>query len=392
MPKSLRLIWSLSLGLTGIAALAAACKSTQLNGAMSGPVAGRDAAGGAAGGVGRGVGGVGGVGGAEPVALDVLEQVHISSDQSAEHFQHATTDVDFGHEQVSSAKIGITLESPCFPFSGWAMPAVLPGQRWPEPCDAFDRTVSLTLDGAQLDSGGTPGVELIRAITPFGGPLRVEADVTDVVNGLPGTHQLDLRIDTSSDAEGLVSGTKGEWIASVDLTLEHGTAPRHVLAVLPLVLETQTAVNAPAVPFEVPEGAGSARLEYRVTGHGAALGLGTGCLGPAEEFCQRTHELRLDGDLLTELTPWRTDCATLCTMTSNDSGYGPSSYCAENPCGDPASVRAPRANWCPGSMTGPLLIEDPRLLVAGGHEFSRSIQRLASGGKWLVSATYFAFE
>jgi len=214
--------------------------------------------------------------------------------------------------------------------------------------------------------------------------------VTDVVNGLPGKHQLGLRIDTSRDADGLVSGTQGEWIASVDLMLQHGPAPRHVLAVVPLVLAAQTEVDAPAVQFDVPEGAGSARLEYRATGHGAAFA--PGCLGPAEEFCRRTHELLLDGELLTELSPWRDDCAELCTLTGNGSGYGPTSYCAENPCGDPASVRAPRANWCPGSMTPPFAIEDARLLTAGPHEFSRSIQQLAAGGTWVVSATYFAFE
>jgi len=325
-----------------------------------------------------------------PLRSGVLQRVHISSDESAEHFQRANAEVDFGRDEVAQAWISVTLESPCFPFEGWAEPGVPSGQRWPELCDAFDRTVSLSLDEPAPGAGGAPGVELLRAVTPFGGPLHVEADVTDVVNGLPGKHQLGLRIDTWSDADGLVSGTKGEWIASVDLTVQHGAAPHRVLAVVPLVLAAQTEVDAPAAQFEVPEGAGSARLEYLVTGHGGAFA--PGCLGPAEEFCRRTHELRLDGELVSALSPWRADCAELCTLTSNGSGYGPSSYCAENPCGDPASVRAPRANWCPGSMTAPFVIEDSRLLAAGGHEFSRSIPQLAAGGTWLVSATYFAFE
>ena len=40
----------------------------------------------------------------------------------------------------------------------------------------------------------------------------------------------------------------------------------------------------------------------------------------------------------------------------------------------------------------PFAIEDGALLAPGPHEFSRSIQELAAGGMWLVSATYFAFE
>ena len=377
---------SLWLGLGALGAMVGGCRSTPLD-AQPEQAGGHEATGGyeAAGGAPSSAGG-----GQAPIVVDLLERVHISSDQSAEHFQRASADLDFGQESVAHAAVSITLESPCFPFEGWADPGVPQGQRWPTLCDAFDRTVSLTLDEPAPGSGGAPGLELLRAITPFGGPLEVEADVTDVVNGLPGKHQLGLRIDTWSDADGLVSGTKGEWVASVELTLQPGVAPRHVLSVVPLVLAAQTEVDAPAVTFDVPEGTGSARLDYRVTGHGAAFA--PGCIGPAEEFCRRTHELSLDGEPLSELPPWRDDCAELCTLTANDSGYGPTSYCAENPCGDPASVRAPRANWCPGSMTPPFVIEDPALTIAGPHEFSRSIRDLALGGTWLVSATYFAFE
>jgi hypothetical protein len=382
VPESLRLKASRWLAGLAIIALGAGCDSTPLHPAAPQAAGGEAAAAGGTPG--------GGEASAEPVVFEALKRVTISSDANAEHFQRASAEVDFGHEPVARAAVSITLESPCFPFAGWADPPVPSGQRWPEPCDAFDRTVSLTLDELATDAGGTPGLELLRAITPFGGPLLVEADVTDVVNGLPGAHQLGLRIDTWSDPDGLVSGAKGEWIASVDLTLWQGAAPRHVLTVVPLELITQTEVDAPAVQLEVPEGATSARLEYRATGHGAAFA--PGCIGPAEEFCRRTHELRLDGEVLTELSPWRDDCASLCTMTANDSGYGPSSYCAENPCGAPESVRAPRANWCPGSMTPPFAIEAPALLMAGPHELTRSIPELATGGSWLVSATYFAFE
>ena len=333
--------------------------------------------------------GAGGAGG-QAETLSILERVEISSDASAEHFQRADADVDFGQQPVTRAVLRVTLASPCFPFAGWAEPGVPAQQRWPALCDAFDRTVSVTMDEADPPSETAPAVELLRAITPFGGPLQVETDVTDVVNGLPGVHRVGIRIDTWSDADGLVSGSNGQWIASLDLELWRGAAPRRVLAVVPLVLAAQTEADAAPLTFEVPDGVGSAHIEYRVTGHGGAFGLG--CSGPAEEFCRRTHELSLDGEPLQELVPWRDDCATLCTITQNDSGYGPASYCAENPCGDPRSVRAPRANWCPGSMTPPFVIEAPALAVAGPHELLRRIPELAKGGLWTVSATYFAFE
>lgn len=325
----------------------------------------------------------------EPIAVPILTRVHISSDEGAENFQRALANVDFGKVPVARATLRVTLESPCFPFEGWAEQGVPTGQRWPAACDAFDRTLSVTLDHAEPADASAPGFELLRAITPFGGPLQVVTDVTDVVNGLPGSHELGLKIDTWSDADGLVSGSRGEWIASAELLLWPGTAPRKVLAVLPLLLEGQTEPTPAPLSFDVPEGAGSARIEYRATGHGGAFA--PGCLGPAEEFCQRTHELRLDGELLEELQPWR-DCSDFCTLTMNDSGQGPAQYCAENPCADPNSARAPRANWCPGSKTDAFVLQGAELVVAGKHELTRSVAELASGGVWTVSATYFAFE
>jgi hypothetical protein len=323
-----------------------------------------------------------------PVILEVLSRVAISSDPEAEHHRHAEGDVNFGGGEVERATRRVTLESPCFPFEGWSELQIPSGHNWPLQCDAFDRGLSLTLDPGD-DEGDPPALELLRAVTPFGGPLQLETDVTDVVNGLPGQHRMRLRIDTWGDAEGQVSGARGEWLASVELRLEPGPAPRRVLEVRPLVYESQTSADAAELSFAVPDEAGSARLEYRVTGHGGVQDLG--CRGPAEEFCQRTHELRLDGELL-ELLPWRSDCAALCTLTENDAPLGPPQYCAENPCGAPASVRAPRANWCPGSETPPLVLEPAALTMPGEHALGRRIPELREGGSWMVSLSYFAFE
>jgi hypothetical protein len=47
------------------------------------------------------------------------------------------------------------------------------GVRRPADCDAFDRNFEIALDEPDADSGAPPGLELVRAITPFGGPLRL---------------------------------------------------------------------------------------------------------------------------------------------------------------------------------------------------------------------------
>jgi hypothetical protein len=324
---------------------------------------------------------------AEPETLRVLDARVVSSDPDAENFQQVSAEVDFGKAQVASAALRVTLESPCFPFSGWLEQGVPEGQNWPARCHAFDRALSVTLDDAGPDHPG-PGLELLRAITPFGGPIELVADITDVVNGMPGAHELRLTIDTFSDAAGLVSGSAGEWIASVSVVLQPGTPPREVVAVRPLLLEAQTSVEAEPLVFTVPEGVESARIDYRATGHGGAGD--PQCIGPAEEFCRRQHLLLLDGEPIADLLPWRSDCATLCTMVDNDDAAGPASYCAENPCGDPRSVRASRANWCPGSATPPFELTSPVLTEPGTHELMRTIEGLREGGQWRVSATYFA--
>jgi len=167
-----------------------------------------------------------------------------------------------------------------------------------------------------------------------------------------------------------------------------------VLAVVPVVFGIRTSAEPEVLPFSVPEGTSNARIEYRTTGHGGAIVPDdASCIGPAEEFCQRTHTISLDGSALQELVPWRSDCATLCTLASyqGDSIEVPE-YCAENPTGLPASVRAPRANWCPGSVTPPFLLESPELAVPGEHELSIELDALAEGGQWVESVLYFAYE
>lgn len=347
-----------------------------------------DGSGGAGGGGAAGAAGAD-AGFAEPYAVPAFDAVRIGSDSSQPNFQKADVDVDLGSGPFEKVTLVVDLDTTCYPFEKWQDNPPPPGHNWPADCDAFDRNFELTFDPADA-AGGPPGIELVRAITPFGGPLHLDIDVTDVANGLPGEHRLRVLISTFSDASGQVSGADGGWNVTARFDVVPGVPPRQVLAVVPLFDGSQTAPEPlPAIPVTVPEGTVSSRLEYRVTGHGGvAFGCGN---APAEEFCPRTHTLFVDEALAADVTPWRDDCASLCTITHQGPATGGFDYCAENPCGAIQSVQAPRANWCPGSVTPPLTWDFDALRVSGTHQFRWQISDLADGGSWRISATFFAF-
>jgi hypothetical protein len=392
MTVTLRL---LGVALAGLAL--GACASKELSGV---PDAGAEAGAGgrATGGTGATAGGNGGASagtGGGSAAVLVFERVVISSVPEAEHFQHAVSPVDFGTEPLAKATLSVDLESPCFPFDQkWSSETIPAGHSYPRLCDGFDRTFLLSLDDPSDPAAGPPGLELVRAITPFGGPLTFDVDITDIANGLRGVHDVHVDIQTWGDSAGLVSGAEGQWLVSARVILEPGTPPRQVLAVVPLVFGNQTAAEPAPLSFTVPEGTTRGRLEYRTTGHGGVMVPDdAACIGPAEEFCQRTHSISLDGEVLEELLPWRTGCGTLCTITAYEGTAIPiTNYCAENPTGLPDSVRAPRANWCPGSVTPPYVFDHAELAVPGEHELGIALDVLAEGGVWVQSATYFAYE
>jgi hypothetical protein len=165
-----------------------------------------------------------------------------------------------------------------------------------------------------------------------------------------------------------------------------------VLAAIALVAARVSAGDPSAqATWDVPVGAAGGRLEYRTSGHGQGA-RAPRCQGPAEEFCDRHHRILIDGVPAEDIEPYRFDCQTLCTPAHQGPADGGLDYCRENPCGDTASVVAARANWCPGSMTPPFAWQDiPALSVPGPHAASFEIAGIASGGFWLLSATYYAY-
>ena len=342
---------------------------------------------GSAGSTAAGAAGAGGAAGSSAKTTTVFDDVRITSNQAGPNFQHADAPLDFGSAPLAKATFIVDLRSTCFPFEQWKTSPPPSGQSWPAECDAFDRNFELSLD-EPADASGPPAFEVMRAITPFGGPLHLEIDVTDLANARPGPHTARVHIATWSDGAGKVSGSNGGWNVTTKLVLEPGKPPRDVRAAIPLVNKSHGATDPfGEVEFELPAGTKSARIDYRVTGHGGP-NTDTGCIGPAEEFCKRTHKLFADGVERDNVQPWRTNCADLCTKATHPMFK---EYCAENPCGAVQSVQAPRANWCPGSLTPPIAFAAEEHQKPGKHTFRYEISRLKDGGSWRTSAIVFAY-
>ncbi len=331
--------------------------------------------------------------GPEQYEVALFDRARISSQGSAPNFHKVRVTVpalDGG--SFSNVTLVTQLDTTCFPFSSWATNRPPPGHNWPADCDAYDRNYEWKLIDPALD-GGAPAIELLRAITPFGGPLEVPVDVTDVFNATTGPRVIEVNIPTYSDGAGIVSGSNGGWFVTGKLVVTKGAPPRKVLAVTPLLYRSLgTADRTQSLPFTTPAGATRVTVEYRATGHGGPTNNDMGCFGPADEFCTRRHTWRADGMQLDSKTLLRTNCAQLCTVTAFPSSAGGTIMaCAENPCGAIGSVRANRANWCPGSVTPPLVFTAPAWANAGPHTFDVDIDRIATGGSWVVSATAFVY-
>ncbi|MCA9623874.1 MAG: hypothetical protein KC731_32855 [Myxococcales bacterium] len=346
------------------------------------------------GGSGAGGGGTGGQGGSavsypEPFTITAFDDTRITSQQDQPNFQTVDAPIDWGEGPFAEVRLIVDLDTTCYPFEKWQSNPPPAGENFPADCDAFDRNYEWSLKPATDD--GAPTLELIRAITPFGGPLHIEEDITDIANYFTGARRLSSHITTWSDGAGMVSGSNGGWNVSARIEVTPGPAPREVLKIESLHYGSMQSGDLPASrSLEIPEGTSYARVDYRVTGHGGGP-QGINCIGPADEFCRRTHVITVDGQEAASFIPWRDDCADLCTVASYGTPPNGFDYCMENPTGNMQSVRAPRANWCPGSVTPAIVLDPAALRMPGMHSFDWNIENVADGGSWKVSATLFAY-
>lgn len=126
-----------------------------------------------------------------------------------------------------------------------------------------------------------------------------------------------------------------------------------------------------AVEFELPAGVENLRLRYLTTGHG---GWENG-----DEFTPRVNTLLIDGQMVANPVPWRSDCAS----------FRRGNPASGNFWNGLSSSDFSRSGWCPGATVNPLVIPLPGL-APGRHRFSVTIPAgAAEGGSfsaWNVSA------
>lgn len=108
------------------------------------------------------------------------------------------------------------------------------------------------------------------------------------------------------------------------------------------------------VEFEVPEGVKNVQIRYITTGHGG--------WGGGDEFNQKMNTVLLDGKVLFQFTPWRSDCATF-------RQYNPASGNFWN---GVTSSDYSRSGWCPGTATNPVFYPVSKL-TPGKHQMKVAI-------------------
>jgi hypothetical protein len=332
-----------------------------------------------------------------PSELTLLDHAWFSGPMLGYDTQFMDRTFDLGPGPFAEVTMTFQLESPCFPFDKWTQSPPPDGQMFPAKCDRFDRLMYFEVDPA-ADATAAPGLQVLRSITPYGGPLEKTADITAFANTHPGVHSLRSFVGTWVDDQGQVSGADGGYFVSVRIHVKSGMPVKRALAVTSLFsgwVGVDTKLSD--LSFTLPEGTTRAELVYLVTGHGGAMDPSSACIGAAEEFCKRTHHLTVDGAELTPrgfsqpaFVPWRDDCGKLCTMAQGHPMMG--AYCKENPNRMAGSVTAPRANWCPGDAVAPIAAElSAAQLKAGKHQARFAIDDIYPEGRWQVALAVYAY-
>lgn len=330
----------------------------------------------------------------DPYKIELFNRTRINSrgeynGKKYENVRKATKEFEIKKGTYEKVELVVALRTTCYPFEQWKDDPRPSGHNWPPNCDAYDRNFEFTMTPVVPEGDPQPtGFELVRAITPFGGPMDFRIDVTHLANTKPGKHTMRVNIGTWADGKGKVSGANGGWYVSAYLDVKPGPNRQRVIDVISLFNTNYKDQEGKQqeVKFTLPEGTRKTVLEYRVTGHGGGA-MDQACIGHADEFCKRTHRLFADGKEFQNFIPWRSDCKKFCTRIQTMFGE----RCKENPTGSIRSVEAPRANWCPGSLTSPILREIPAFQKPGEHTFGYLVEKVAKGGSWRVSATLIVY-
>jgi hypothetical protein len=126
------------------------------------------------------------------------------------------------------------------------------------------------------------------------------------------------------------------------------------------------------VEFYIPDSIMKPQLVFTTTGHG---GWGNG-----DEFVPKRNQILIDGEIMFEIVPWRTDCAT----------YRFGNPASGNFSNGLSSSDLSRSNWCPGTLTPPYFIPLDKL-SKGKHKMHVVIDQGEDEGSsfssWSISGT-----
>ncbi len=237
----------------------------------------------------------------------------------------------------------------------------------------------------------TPLIELMRFFTPFG--IQQYNHIN--LKGKDWHNQVSYRQDISelqpelSSKElyiGVFIGNydQGGHIVNLEITIhnQRTQSPNNTFS-MPLFNTTNVmemsgqnyatmfdSDNGLQVNFSLDQDLKNAKLRYITTGHG---GWGNG-----DEFVPKKNSILLDGKEVFSFVPWRQDCGSYRL-------YNPASGNFENGL---SSSDYSRSNWCPGTLTNPILI-DLGNLEKGTHSLTIKIPQGAPEGNsfsaWNVS-------
>ncbi len=219
-------------------------------------------------------------------------------------------------------------------------------------CDPWDRIGYVTID-AKDQNGQTTTLDLIRFITPFGNSNIYIQDISEYSSLLTGEVKFNAYISTYV----------GHWNINFKLRFKKATLNNRNFMAMPLFVNNVMFPNKSdtSITVNIPKNSGVKLILY-TTGHNNK---GRNC----DEFCQKVNKIFVYGNLIYEVTPWRTDCGNT----------------ALNKCGNPQSVKLSRAGWCPGNIVNPYIV-DLGKLSEGPHIVRFNIANIEqNGGYWKVS-------
>ena len=272
-------------------------------------------------------------------------------------------------------------------------PRLIEGDRGVRPGDPWTRLGSINLVLNEVDSdqraqfghdermeSAPATIELVRFITPFGGPSVYTADLTPLAPMLHGDVRLQALIDTYANPG---------WALSLKISFEReGVGFRRPAFAAPLFFVRDFKAERPTVRSRVriPEGLDRPRLRMITSGH-ATDGRG------GDEFVTRTHTLRINGEVVARWRPWSENGGQLRELNPTSGRFVIGGR-------EVWSSDLDRSGWHPGLEVEPTIVPLPEL-TPGEHEIELSIRDIrppdpddpdAGYGYWRISAIVVADE